>query len=445
MIRKINTIAFIFLFIFLISSVSATDIENETNTITSSNDEEILGKTSTIIHGSDIDMYYKDGTRFVATLNDNMHYPISNENINVNINGVNYTKTTNSTGQISLGLNLESGDYTIKSNYLGSDSYHSSSAISKIHIKPTIIGNDLVKYYKNDSQYYVGFIDSKGTPLANTDINLNINGVFYTRTTDSIGIAKLNINLEPGTYTITAYNPKTTEQSSNKIKVLATLTTNKDLTKYYTSTTPYSLHLVNLNGKPLANSQVTFNINGVFYTRTSDTTGYAYLNINLKPGHYTITATHNGCSVSNKITIKSQIQTKDLNLTYNQKNAFKAFITTNEGKPVGANKNITFNINGVFYTRQTNLNSIASLNINLNPGEYIITTIYNNNNVGNKIIISNDSQNNLNEKNFTYEIAIPNYANVTIPNVVANNNYTVKSGENGIVKLPKKQNIRSWN
>lgn len=53
---------------------------------------------------------------------------------------------------------------------------------------------------------------------------------------------------------------------------------------------------------------MTFNINGVFYTRTSDTTGYA-LNINLKPGHYTITATHNGCSVSNKITIKSQIQT----------------------------------------------------------------------------------------------------------------------------------------
>ena len=230
MIRKINTIAFIFLFIFLISSVSATDIENETNTITSSNDEEILGKTSTIIHGSDIDMYYKDGTRFVATLNDNMHYPISNENINVNINGVNYTKTTNSTGQISLGLNLESGDYTIKTNYLGSDSYHSSSAISKLHIKPTIISNDLVKYYKNDSQYYVGFIDSKGTPLANTDINLNINGVFYTRTTDSVGIAKLNINLEPGSYIITSYHPKANEQSSNKIKVLATLTTNKDLT-----------------------------------------------------------------------------------------------------------------------------------------------------------------------------------------------------------------------
>ena len=477
MIRKINAIGFIFLFIFLISSVSATNIENENNTISSSNDEEILEssqlsnenlasentqstsnenlasentqvingktKTLTIVHGSDVDMYYKDGTRFVATLTDNinyMHYPISNENITVNINGVNYTRTTNSTGQISLGLNLESGDYIIKTNYPGSDSYTASSAISKLHIKSTIVDDELVKYYKADKQYYVGFTDSKGTPLTNTEITFNINGVFYTRTTDGIGIAKLNINLEPGTYTITSYNPKTKEQHSNKVTVLATLRTNQDLVKYYTSTTPYSLHLVDLNGKALANNTVTFNINGVFYTRTTDTTGYVSLNINLKPGYYTITASHNGCSVSNKITIKSQIQTKDLNLTYNQKNAFKAFITTNEGKPVGANKNITFNINGVFYTRQTNLNSIASLNINLNPGQYIITTMYNNNNVGNKIIISNDDQqNNRNEKNFTYEIAIPNYANITMPNVIANNNYTVKSGENGIVKLPKKQ------
>ena len=61
-------------------------------------------------------------------------------------------------------------------------------------------------------------------------MTFNINGVFYTRTTDSVGIAKLNINLEPGSYIITSYHPKANEQSSNKIKVLATLTTNKDLT-----------------------------------------------------------------------------------------------------------------------------------------------------------------------------------------------------------------------
>ena len=42
-------------------------------------------------------------------------------------------------------------------------------------------------------------------------------------------------------------------------------------------------------------------------------------------------------------------------------------------------------------------------------------------------------------RDFTYEIAIPNYVNVTLPKVEAKNNYTVKLGEKGIVKLPKKQ------
>ena len=38
------------------------------------------------------------------------------------------------------------------------------------------------------------------------------------------------------------------------------------------------------------------------------------------------------------------------------------------------NKALTFNINGVLYKRTTNENGTTSLNINLEPGNYIITT-----------------------------------------------------------------------
>jgi hypothetical protein len=461
MIRKITAISFIFLFIFLIGTVSATSLENETQTIEISDKQTNLEtslvsnekeKTATTLYASDINMYYKDNTRFTATLKDISH-PITNENLTVNINGINYTRTTNETGQISLALNLESGDYTIKTIYSGSDLYHKSSIISNLHIKSTIENKDLTKYYKSSSQYFTTFKTSDGKLLENTEITFNINGVFYTRTTNNQGVAKLNINLDSGKYIITSYNPKTKEKTSRNITVLPTITANQDLIKYYKSNTPYSVHLVDLNGSSLKNGQVTFNINGVFYQKNSDAGGHAYLNINLKPGHYTITATHNGCSVSNKIFIKSQIETSDLNLSYDEKNAFKAFITTTKSIPVGAGENITFNINGVFYTRQTNVNSVASLNINLNPGEYIITTIYNNTEIGNKIIVyppDKPQNSNLNERNFTYELAIPNYVNVTMNNVITKNNYTVKSGENGIVKLPKQQiftidnNIRNY-
>ena len=41
------------------------------------------------------------------------------------------------------------------------------------------------------------------------------------------------------------------------------------------------------------------------------------------------------------------------------------------------NQSVTFNINGVFYIRITDINGIAKLNINLQAGKYIITTMFN--------------------------------------------------------------------
>ena len=43
-------------------------------------------------------------------------------------------------------------------------------------------------------------------------------------------------------------------------------------------------------GKPLANQNVTFNVNGVLYYRTADDDGIANLNINLMCGKYIITS-----------------------------------------------------------------------------------------------------------------------------------------------------------
>ena len=283
MIRKINLISFIFLFIFLIGTVSATTIENETQTINNdleiSDDEniqaidnietsnEILStpkaKTLTIINSPPVEMYYKDGSKLIATLTDNNNYmphPISNGKVIININGVNYTKITDSRGQVMLSLNLESGEYMAKIIFEGCDFYHPSSSNSKVTIKPTINGNDIVKYHKNDTQYYVEFSDKKGNPIINCEITLNINGVFYKKITNMAGIAKLNINLDPGNYIITSYNPKTNEQRSNNITVLATISCNYDLVKYYKNKKTYSVYLHNLDGSYAKYSKVTFNI-----------------------------------------------------------------------------------------------------------------------------------------------------------------------------------------
>ena len=91
---------------------------------------------------------------------------------------------------------------------------------------------------------------------------------------------------------------------SNKIKVLPVLTA-KDMTKKYGSPDQFVANLVDGQGKAFANQKIEFNINGVFYYRTTDSTGAAKLNINLMPGEYIITSSYNGSSIANKITVKS--------------------------------------------------------------------------------------------------------------------------------------------
>lgn len=59
--------------------------------------------------------------------------------------------------------------------------------------------------------------DGEGNPLTNQSLTFNINGVFYHKTTDDNGVAKLNINLQKGKYIITScWND---HETGNKIVV----------------------------------------------------------------------------------------------------------------------------------------------------------------------------------------------------------------------------------
>ena len=110
----------------------------------------------------------------------------------------------------------------------------------------------------------------------------------------------MNLNLGPGEYVITADYKGC--KVSNKIKVLPVLYAS-DLTKKFSEAKAFPVLLVDGHGKPLSGTNVTFNINGVFYVRTTNATGYANLNIRLQAGEYIITSSYNGENIANKVTI----------------------------------------------------------------------------------------------------------------------------------------------
>lgn len=328
----------------------------------------------------EIDMYYKDGTKLKATLTKN-GVAIVGATITFTINGQNYQRQTDENGIASMTLNLRSG------NYLITTSYQDIKVKSYATIKSTIYGKDIEKIYKNGTQYYAKFLNKEGNPLVNSEITFNINGVFYTRTTDNNGIAKLSINLQEGTYILTATNPANEEQSSNNIIVKSSIK-GKDIRKYYKNGTQYEATFYNSDGSLLKNTAVTFNINGVFYTRTTNNEGVAKLSINLNTGNYILTAINpiNEEQSSNNINILPLIYANDLTMNYKDGSKFEAKLVDKTGKPISG-ETITFNVNGVFYYKTTDSQGVARLTINLERGEYIITSNHNDFETSNKILI----------------------------------------------------------
>ena len=338
-----------------------------------------------ILNAPDVKMIYHDGTLFTATLTDKKGNPIRDAAIEITINGRSYDKITDEKGSVSLGLNLDSGIYSVVVKFKGLLNYTPITKHANVTIEPTVKGLDVVKMFRNSTQYYAIFTDSQGNFLKNKNVQFNINGVFYTKTTNDKGITMMGINLNPGKYIITAKNLVTGEQSSNIITVKS-LIVQKDLTKYYLNASRFQTTIYNKDGSLAVNKEVTFNINGVFYHRTTDSNGVASLGISLRPGEYIITTMFDGLAIGNKVTVLPTLVTKNLNMKYLDGSSFTAQTLNGQGKPL-ANQNVSFNVNGVFYYKVTDNNGMAKLNIRLMPGEYIITSCWNNFQTGNTIKI----------------------------------------------------------
>lgn len=366
-------------------TISAVFTKDNYQTVNVSENVEI-NSIKTVLEAENVVMYYKDGTRFAVVLRDIYGNPLANMDVIISINGRDYVKQSDENGTASLGLNLESKNYTVVTAFGGNSKYFGTRSNNTVSILSTLISKDIVKYYRNGTQFYATVLDFKGNPLANTTVMFNINGVFYNKTTDENGTAKLNIWLRPGKYIITIFNLVTGEQAGNNVTVLSKIVENYDLVKYYKNASKFSVKILDSQGYPVEGTIVTFNINGVFYYKETDANGIASLAINLRPGKYVITTMYGQYDVGNNVTVLPTLQTSDLKMKYLDGSAFNARVVDGQGNPL-ANQIVTFNVNGVFYNKVTNDEGIASLNIRLMKGEYIITSIYNGFETGNTIKI----------------------------------------------------------
>lgn len=233
-----------------------------------------------VIYGEDLSMYYKNGSRYeVSIYQDGKLINSQNNDSKVifNVNGVNYTKELVN-GKASIGINLNPGNYTITTFYHYTDGL--ATKTNNIEVLSTIQANDVVKFFRNGTQYCAKFLDGCGSPLVNASVIFNINGVFYKKQTDDNGMARLNIDLFPGEYILTAIHLNG-EEKANIIKVLTTISA-EDISLIENKSGVFVLKTHD------GARNVSITIDGVEYIVQTDDGGVATLNVSLSKGNHAV-------------------------------------------------------------------------------------------------------------------------------------------------------------
>ena len=106
------------------------------------------------VYSEDLVKIYKNESKFEANIG------VANETVTFEINNKSYNRTSDENGTAKMTINLEPGNYTIKTTFNG------TTVENTITVLPTLLAEDLVKYFRNASQFYIKLIDSKGNALA---------------------------------------------------------------------------------------------------------------------------------------------------------------------------------------------------------------------------------------------------------------------------------------
>ena len=132
--------------------------------------------------------------------------PLTGKTVTLSVGGTKYTKTTDSSGTVSVPINLAIGKYTIS---------YSNKAESKINQKTGTTDINVVERgqssvsWKSSTTFNQGTLsckilvaDANNKAISGGNVKLTVNSKTYTATTSSDGYATIKASFTPGEYTI---------------------------------------------------------------------------------------------------------------------------------------------------------------------------------------------------------------------------------------------------
>ena len=301
---------------------SNLSVEVKDNVMTITLDSEATGNVSFNVGGISYNEIISDG-KIVKSLSD-----LSPKNYQVNIA---YSGDKRFDGDIF------GADFTIKSS-AGMDIVYSDKNSVSISLPSDAKGNlTLVIGNRNYVQKLVnGKASIQVSGLSEGNYNVRI---IYSGDDKYCSFDK--------NFTVAFVNPKLT---GNAISML------------YTSGSYFKVRLTQ-NNLPLSGKSVVFTVNGNKVSVKTDNNGYASLKITLSPKTYTVTVAYGNVKLSKKVTVKSIIVAKNLNVKKSVKSLKIKVSLKKVNNKYLKGKTVALKFNGKTYKVKTNKKGVATFTI----------------------------------------------------------------------------------
>lgn len=197
-------------------------------------------------------------------------------------------------------------------------------------------------------------------------------------------------------------------KESDDSRVDTKLSTDNPERAYYQDEIDYYVKLLDEDGNPLNDQELSLVISNDTYSKSysnrTDGSGIAAFHLPLDIGTFVVKGSFEGDSTYNpsvlngNLTVLPTIESSDLNVYTFNREPFVVTVFKSNGDYSG-NTKVTFAIAGQTYEAVTDYFGKAELNINLDPGTYLIRTTANGFSVENRIVVT-DYEFTVNRRNF---------------------------------------------
>lgn len=358
-----------------------------------------ISKISTNLYGYSQFEVLGEDSYLTYVLTDEFFNPLNNTRIKIGVYSddlnTSYYAFTNESGASRFKVALAAGNYYLIASY-GGDNWYAPSGDVLTNL--TVYGGQ--SYLKvnetifiiESGLYNVRLVDDNDNPITGEEILITVSNQTYSRFTDDDGIASLNINLDKGTYQITAkYMGKVGYKSSQSSSIIYVVDKDYKFPSFLKANSSYTfraagnytVYLTDIFNNPLANQPLSVFINDSSFEISTDENGTAILEISMYKGAYIIKTVFNGNENYQNSSVKSDLVIVDGNATSSilecpvysvykgNDSVFTVRLRDKLDNPL-VSKKLNLFLNGTEYTKYTDNQGRAYLNIDLPSGSYQI-------------------------------------------------------------------------